>query len=62
MKKDDLGAEIQSMTSAGLGVWKWPSKEDILYYFKEDIVCVIDEPKVKNTRGHFTVPEMNKYE
>ena len=50
------------MTSAGLGVWKWPSKEDILYYFKEDIVCVIDEPKVKNTRGHFTVPEMNKYE
>lgn len=62
LKKDYEGAEIRSMVNAGLGSWKWPSKEDVLYYFKNDIVCIIAEPHVKNNRGHYTVPEMAKYE
>ncbi|KAK4887860.1 hypothetical protein RN001_004131 [Aquatica leii] len=61
LKKNLLGAEISSMTNAGLGVWKWPGKPDILYYFKEDIVCSIKPPKLKNSRGHCSVHEMEKY-
>lgn len=61
MKKSSDGAEIRSMVSAGVESWKWPAKEDLLYYFKENIVCLTGDPKVKNNRGHFAVPEMEKY-
>nr|CAH7766532.1 unnamed protein product [Callosobruchus chinensis] len=33
--------------------WKWPPKDNKLYYFNEDIVCTIQEPQQKNNRGHF---------
>lgn len=49
------------MENAGKA-WKWPSKEDVLYYFKEDIVCLINKPVLKNNRGHYDVPEMLKYQ
>lgn len=62
LKNDHEGAEIRSMVSAGVGAWKWPIKEDILYYFKDDIMCIIEKPKAKNNRGHYTVPEMIKFE
>lgn len=54
--------EIKSMVTAGVGSWKWPSKEDILYYFRSDIVSIIKQPQLKNNRGHYSVPEMLKYE
>ena len=50
------------MVNAGLGSWKWQIKDDVLYYFKDDIICKIEEPIVKNNRGHYSVPEMLKYE
>lgn len=61
-KKSGAGAKIRSVVNAGLGSWKWPIKEDILYYFKEDIICMIEEPIVKIYRGHYSVPEMLQYE
>ncbi|XP_050498219.1 uncharacterized protein LOC126879210 [Diabrotica virgifera virgifera] len=61
LKHDEFGADIRTMVSAGINSWKWPVKEDVLYYFIEDIVCNIKEPEVKNNRGHFSVPEMAKY-
>lgn len=62
LKADFEGAEVSSMVSAGIGAWKWPTDKDILYYFEDDIVCRIEEPKVKNNRGHYSVPEMLNYE
>jgi hypothetical protein len=41
--------------------WKWPVKDDILYYFTEDIIFNIAEPKQKNQRGYYSVPAMAKY-
>lgn len=49
------------MASAGINSWKWSVKEDVLYYFIEDIVCTIHEPQAKNSRGHFDVPEKNMF-
>ncbi|KAJ8943920.1 hypothetical protein NQ314_009584 [Rhamnusium bicolor] len=58
--KKNGGAEIKSMAPAGLD-WKWPLKNDVLFYFNEDIICTIQEPKQKNNRGLFSVPEMKDY-
>lgn len=57
-----MGADIRTMVSAGINSWKWPVKEDVLYYFNEDIICTICEPQAKNNRGHFDIPEMEKYD
>ncbi|KAB0796700.1 hypothetical protein PPYR_10761 [Photinus pyralis] len=62
LKSDPEGAEIRSMVTAGMDSWKWPIKHDILYYFKDDIVCNIIDPKQKNQRGHYSVPAMLKYQ
>uniref|UniRef100_A0A6P7GK51 Uncharacterized protein LOC114343657 n=1 Tax=Diabrotica virgifera virgifera TaxID=50390 RepID=A0A6P7GK51_DIAVI len=40
LKSDPEGAEVRTMVSAGIN-WKWPVKEDIIYYFKEVIICFI---------------------
>jgi hypothetical protein len=62
MKSDAEGAQIRSMVTAGLmDSWKWPVKDDILYYFKGDIICNIAVPKQKNQMGHYSVPAMAKY-
>lgn len=53
------GADVSVMVPAGAGSWKWPQKEDILYYFKADIIKQIQPPIAKNNRGHFSVPEMS---
>lgn len=50
------------MVSAGVDAWKWPSKDDILFYFMEDIKCLINQPIAKNSRGHYNVPEMKNFE
>uniref|UniRef100_A0A1Y1LYU9 HTH CENPB-type domain-containing protein n=1 Tax=Photinus pyralis TaxID=7054 RepID=A0A1Y1LYU9_PHOPY len=62
LKHDPEGAEVRTMVSAGVQSWKWPTKEDVLYYFMDSIICNIHNPKLKNNRGHYSVPEMNKYE
>ncbi|KAI4461470.1 hypothetical protein MML48_5g00018361 [Holotrichia oblita] len=60
LKTDEEGMEVKTMKKAGLD-WRWPEKDDILYYFKEDIVCAIDEPLLKNKRGFYCISKMNKY-
>ncbi|KAF2904728.1 hypothetical protein ILUMI_01443 [Ignelater luminosus] len=53
------GAEVRTMVNAG-NSWKLPLKKDILYYFKDAIICIIQKPQPKNNRGH-TVSEMEIY-
>ncbi|KAI4460722.1 hypothetical protein MML48_5g00012127 [Holotrichia oblita] len=60
LKTDEEGMEVKTMKKAGLD-WRWPEKDDVLYYFKEDIVCAIDEPLLKNKRGFYCISKMNKY-
>lgn len=38
------------MVAAGADSWKWPVKEGVLYYFKEDIIQHIGEPSNKNNK------------
>lgn len=59
-KKDDQNIIVSSMTKCGAD-WKWPAKQDVLTYHNEDILEYICQPKPKNKRGVFIVPEMNKH-
>lgn len=46
------------MTMAGAETWKWPEKEDILFYPDEDIIETINHPELENIRGHYYVPDI----
>ena len=52
------GAKVKTMIRAqktGL-LWKWPEKEDVLFYYWVDILRVLDPPvKFSSTRATFTV-------
>lgn len=61
LEKKDNGANVKVMAMAGPDTWKWPEKDDILFYVNEDILAVIDPPELKNTRGHYYVPEIIKF-
>jgi hypothetical protein len=43
--------------------WKWPLKEDVLWYRFENICEKIENPVLlhNNKRGIFVVPEMKKF-
>lgn len=58
--KDDL-YKISTMAKT-LNHWKWPEKEDILFYDKEDIVKVIVSPKKLTSRRTFSVPEITDFD
>lgn len=49
------------MEISGIGSWKWPTKEDILWYPKEDVIQLIEKPKPLNNRGMFAVDDMKKF-
>lgn len=54
------GVTIQAMEKSGF-FWKWPDREDKLTYSVEDIMQIIKEPQKRNSRGSYSVPEMEKY-
>ncbi|KAF2882936.1 hypothetical protein ILUMI_23241 [Ignelater luminosus] len=54
-------AEVRTMVNAGIDSWKWPLMEDVLYYFIDAFICVIQKLQQKNNRGHYTVSDMEKY-
>lgn len=58
-KKKD-GATVKVMGMAGVDTWKWPDKDDVLFYEYNDIKTVIDFPQLKNNRGHYFIPEILK--
>lgn len=60
LEKVKNGAKVKVMTMAGIETWKWPEKDDILYYLDEDIieVIIISHPELKNNRGHYYVSEI----
>lgn len=57
----DLEYSIKAMVPSGLMDWKWPDLEDVMWYGREDVIKLINEPTMKNKRGIYLVPEMNKY-
>ena len=42
--------------------WRFPDRPDICDYYDEDIVEIINPPKMLNSRGQvMAVPEVEKY-
>ena len=46
---------LENPTTGGGNSFKWPTKEDILDYSFEEILCKIDPPTPINQRGHFSI-------
>lgn len=51
---------IKSLENSGLYQWKWPFKEDVMWYPKIDIMEKIGPP-VFSKRGLCTITVMEKY-
>lgn len=52
---------ITVMAMSGINSWKWPTKEDTVWYKMGQILEVISEPTPINQRGSFMVSEIAKY-
>lgn len=59
---DKNKALISSMSFSGQFKFKWPEKEDRLWYKIDKIVEIIAEPIQDNNRGMYKVPEMAKFQ
>ena len=55
------GYEVTCMSPAGIGQWKWPEKPDKANYQAEDLVAVIETPKLWNSRNVYIVPAMDDF-
>lgn len=57
-EKDAEGCKVNAMEASG-GNWKWPKKDDVIWYPFSDIVQKIAEPKYL-TRGIMEVKELKE--
>ncbi|KAJ2949894.1 hypothetical protein O0L34_g11214 [Tuta absoluta] len=53
--------EISTMTFSVGSTFRWPEKEDKIWYQETDIVEAISKPVLSNKRGFYTIGEMKKY-
>lgn len=49
------------MAKSGRDRWRWPDKNDLLWYDIDDIITKIKEPKECNSRGAYDVPEIKDF-
>ena len=49
---DINGVKINIMHRSGSG-WKWPQSKDMIFYDKNDIVCIISSPVAAGHCGQF---------
>lgn len=54
-------AFVSVMVNSNFNSWKWPNKEDAIWYDHTDIVEKINEPSRSNNRGMYRVPEIIKF-
>lgn len=53
-------AFVKVMCMCG-GNWKWPEKEDVLWYDFSDVMAVIKEPELINSLGLYSVDEIKSF-
>lgn len=62
LNKEGTEYEVTTMVECAAGkTWKWPEPPDIVWYKEADVMAKITEPKKINSRGFFTVNEINKF-
>ncbi|KAK5641027.1 hypothetical protein RI129_009574 [Pyrocoelia pectoralis] len=49
------------MRQSGMNHWEWPDPPDLIWYHKDDLICIINEPEVISARGVYDVPEMKEF-
>lgn len=52
---------VSAMAKSGRKDWRWPDVKDQIWYNEKDVVEIISPPKNVNSRGVFSVKEMEKY-
>ena len=45
------------MESVPAVTFRWPNNEDILVYWKNDVLCETEPPLTVNQRGHYKLSE-----
>lgn len=58
---DGCNAEVSTMVLSSATTFKWPEKEDTIWYGPDSIIEVIKTPVPLNTRGSYKVEEMAKF-
>ncbi|KAL1447927.1 hypothetical protein WDU94_014012 [Cyamophila willieti] len=58
IKSFDKEKVVISSMQRSLQAWKWPDQPDILEYSWNDVESGLSEPKSKNKRGYYSVPEL----
>ena len=53
--------KVKCMERCGQKTWKWPRFDDLEEYKLRDLIQVISDPEMLNSRQIFNVPELNKY-
>jgi hypothetical protein len=62
IEQEDNLVKVKCMEQVGkFGNWKWPKKEDVLWYTQNDILKIIPPPITVNNRGYYSVKDMEKY-
>jgi hypothetical protein len=62
IEQEDNLVKVKCMEQVGkFGNWKWPKKEDVLWYTQNDIFKIIPPPITVNNRGYYSVKDMEKY-
>lgn len=56
LKTKDSEYEVKTMTMSGK-YWKWPKKDDILWYTKDDTLKICP-PSIIDNKGNYEVPEI----
>lgn len=52
---------VKTMEPCGMRSWKWPEKDDVLWYKSVDVMENISAPTKQSSRNIYDVPEMLKY-
>ena len=53
IESTEQDVKVKVMHQAGPLSWKWPEKDDCIYYVPSDIMKVIEPPMITSTREHY---------
>ena len=57
IESTEQDVKVKVMHQAGQLSWKWPEKDDCIYYVPSDIMKVIEPPMITSTMEHSGTPE-----
>lgn len=57
----DIEVSVMERTGDTRKRWKWPEREDKIFYAQEDVLCHIQPPEVVGSRGQVVFNDLPQY-